>query len=216
MLGRDQRVFRRRRSRAAGAIGDWARAATAANAVRINTRIVTLLVADGLDRIEFGGLHRRINSEQQADADRHAEGDRDGGRGDIRRPAGRRRDDLRQREAEHNSDQAADDRDQHRFRQELTNDVGLACADGAADSDFAGTLEHGGQHDVHDADTADQQRDAGDTDHDDAEDELRPPLLLQQAGGNGDVEIARVLVRGGQNGADDVRGLDRIDVRASL
>jgi hypothetical protein len=40
------------------------------------------------------------------------------------------------------------------------------------------------EHDVHDADTADQQRNAGDTNHHDVEDELRLLLLLQQAGGH--------------------------------
>ncbi len=40
-------------------------------------------------------------------------------------------------------------------------------ADGLADADFAGPLGDRYQHDVHDADAADEQRDAGDAAHDD-------------------------------------------------
>ena len=47
--------------------------------------------------------------------------------------------------------------------------AGTQCA---ADADFAGAFEHRGEHDIHNADTADQQRDAGDAAHDDIEDLL--------------------------------------------
>ena len=91
---------------------------------------------------------------------------------------------IRDSRSRTDADQSADDGDQHGLRQELTNNVGLACTDGAANTDFARALEHRGQHDVHDADAADQQRDAGDTDHDDGEDlNCVRLLLLQQPAG---------------------------------
>ncbi len=46
--------------------------------------------------------------------------------------------------------------------QELTQDVAPACADGQAHADLAGSFRHAHQHDVHDADAADDQRDRPD------------------------------------------------------
>ena len=127
---------------------------------------------------------------------------------------GRPRDHLRQRKRRTAIPiSPPSNRDQHGFRQELTDDVGLPCTDGAANSDFPGAFEHRGEHDVHDADTADQQRNAGDADHDYLEGELGAALLLQQAGGHDDVEIAGVLMGAGQDRLDDAGRFDRIDVR---
>ena len=47
------------------------------------------------------------------------------------------------------------------FGKELPNNVTATGADSATNADFARPLGHGGQHDVHDADTADQQRNTG-------------------------------------------------------
>src|SRR5262249_18775241 len=105
---------------------------------------------------------------------------------------------------------------QHRLSQELTYDIRLACTDCAPDTDFARSLEHSGEHDVHDADTAHQQRNARDTDHDNAEDHLRLLALFQQAGGNHDSQIPRILMRGAQDSAHHVGGLDGIDILADL
>ena len=46
------------------------------------------------------------------------------------------------------------------------------CADGPADADLAGPLGDRGQHDVHDADAADEQADA----RDGAQNDARAPL----------------------------------------
>ncbi len=70
--------------------------------------------------------------------------------------------------------------------QELADDVALPRADGAAHADLARALEHAGQHDVHDADAADQQRDRRDGHHHDVEDALRALLLGEQFGGHDD------------------------------
>src|SRR6185295_6777400 len=164
---------------------------------------ISLLVTDSFDWIELGGLNRRINSEQKSDADGNAKGDDDGCRCNVGRPARRSGDDVSQRIAKRNSDEASDDRDQDGLRQELTNDVGLACTNGAANTDFPGAFKNGSQHDVHDTDAAHQQRDARNTNHDHAEDELRAALLLEQTRWYGDVKIAGVFVRGRQNGIDD-------------
>src|SRR6185295_9967316 len=100
--------------------------------------------------------------------------------------------------------------DHHRLGEKLAHDVALPGADGAADSDLTGALEHGRQHDVHNPDTADQQRDAGDTDHDERENLVGGLLLLQQTGGDQHGEVSRVFVRGGEDGANHTFRLDRI------
>ena len=49
-----------------------------------------------------------------------------------------------------------------RLDQELQQHLPRPRADGQADADLARPLGHGDEHDVHDADAADEQADAGD------------------------------------------------------
>ena len=72
--------------------------------------------------------------------------------------------------------QAADAGEHDGLDQELLGDVAPLGAQGPADADLAGPLGDGRQHDVHDADAADQQRDRRDRPQDDAE---LPRLLLR-------------------------------------
>ena len=65
-------------------------------------------------------------------------------------------------DAEHDADDAADHAQGHRLDQELKQDVAAAGADRHADADLARPLGDADEHDVHDADAADEQRDAGD------------------------------------------------------
>ena len=69
-----------------------------------------------------------------------------------------------------------------------------ARADGPADADLARPLEHRGQHDVHDADAAHQQRDAGDGAHDDVEQALGLAALRQQRLGHDDLVVVDAAV----------------------
>ena len=62
----------------------------------------------------------------------------------------------------------------------------LLCADGSAQPDFIGPFQNRSQHDVHDPDPADQQRDAGDCAHHDIEDALCSLVLFEQLFGNHD------------------------------
>jgi len=56
--------------------------------------------------------------------------------------------DARDEESEDDTDGAASKGDHHGLDDKLTNDVRLACADGAAQADFACALENAGEHDV--------------------------------------------------------------------
>ena len=56
---------------------------------------------------------------------------------------------------------AADEAQHNGLDEKLPEDVMASCADGHAKPDFAGSLGHGDQHDVHDSHPADDQRDQG-------------------------------------------------------
>ena len=71
-------------------------------------------------------------------------------------------DQQRRPDAEPDADEAADDAQQHGLDEELQQDVALPGAERLAQADLAGPLAHADQHDVGDADPADQQRDGGD------------------------------------------------------
>ena len=72
-------------------------------------------------------------------------------------------------------------------------------SDSAAQANFAGALQNAGQHDVHDADAADQQRDGGDGHHDGVEQMLGALLLGQQLGRHHDAEVVGAVMRRIQN-----------------
>ena len=59
--------------------------------------------------------------------------------------------------ADGDPDEAANECQHERFDQELKQDVAAVRADGFAQADLSCTLGHGYEHDVHNADTADQE-----------------------------------------------------------
>ena len=65
-------------------------------------------------------------------------------------------------EPDEHADQAADQRQRQRLDEELAEDVPAPGAEGLADADLAGPLADRDQHDVHDPDPADDERDRGD------------------------------------------------------
>src|SRR5204863_9469924 len=68
---------------------------------------------------------------------------------------------------------------------------------------FASALENGSQHDVHDANAADEERDGGDGHHDGIEKLLGALLLGEELRRDDDVEVAGIAMRGIQDSADD-------------
>ena len=75
---------------------------------------------------------------------------------------GRSSDADRHRISEQDSGNAADEGDGQRFGQELEEDVALAAAERLFHADFARALRHRHQHDVHQADAADAERQRAD------------------------------------------------------
>ena len=62
--------------------------------------------------------------------------------------------------AENEAHETTDDAEDERFEEELEHDVAGAGADGFADADFAGALRNGDEHDVHNANTTDDEGNA--------------------------------------------------------
>src|SRR5262249_121769 len=115
-------------------------------------------------------------------------------------------------EADPGPQAAADARLHYRLDQKLQSDVAALGAQRAADADLARPLRHGRQHDVHDTDAADEQRDAGDENQQHLVATLGPSGLRQpvQRHGDGPVVLGVHL----EDGTDNVAGRpDLVDVR---
>ena len=113
------------------------------------------------------------------------------------------------------ADDAAEQRHGGRFDEELQQDVVAARAERLADADFAGALGDGDEHDVHDDDAADDQRDGGDGCDDGAEavEDVAKQILEGGAGVDGE----RILGTRRQVAADAHDGAQLVhDVRPSL
>ena len=64
----------------------------------------------------------------------------------------------RRGDADGDSNDAAERTERDAFDEKLEQDVAPVRADGHADADLAGALGHAHEHDVHNADAADEQR----------------------------------------------------------
>ena len=60
--------------------------------------------------------------------------------------------------SDNRADQSADDAEHERFGQELQADIGRSGSDSLADADLTRPFGDADQHDIHDADAADDQR----------------------------------------------------------
>src|SRR5271157_422009 len=132
------------------------------------------LVAQSLDRIQVSGFERRnhaadeSNDDQDAGGHHHNEGRNQQldirsigmrGHGAVKGDASDTNgNSVRQGDTGH----PADSRDHQRLGQKLDQNVPLARAQGFFDADLLGALLHRDQHDVHQPDTGDAQRQGAD------------------------------------------------------
>src|SRR5260370_11951144 len=114
--------------------------------------------------IQSCGLHRGINSKEQSHTAGHAQAQKYHAYGNIRGEINKmqqKTDAQRQRYA----DGSAQACERHGFRDELEADIELAGAYGFTNADLAGALSYAHEHDVHYADSTDQQANGYDTHH---------------------------------------------------
>ena len=88
-------------------------------------------------------------------------------------------DQVRRQQPEGHTGQRADQAHQHRLGDELRQDIALARPDRLAHADLARALGDADEHDVHDADATDQQRDRGNHEQEDLVRLLRVLRRLQ-------------------------------------
>ena len=163
--------------------------------------------AKGINRLEIRCLVRRIQAENDAEqrgkqkcTDYKSHTWKNGELLDIRQvhilleltgeheSAERRRGEA----AENNADNAAAAADNRRLDEKLPDNIALACADCHADADFARALGDGYEHDVHNADAADEKRNAGDAAAEQRHEVARGFLLLLGLAVGVGAEIAAV------------------------
>ena len=83
-------------------------------------------------------------------------------------------------------------------------------ADRTADANLARALEHAGQHDVHDPDAADEERDRGERHHDEPEDSLGALLFGEQLRRHDQRVVVGGAVRRVQDASDDAGGAEHV------
>lgn len=115
----------------------------------------------------FNGIEaRRLVGRQEAkdNADQHGEQNRsdDDVPRNEGRPTGEQRDEGGRTPSEQNADDPADERQSHGLDEKLKHDLAPCRPDSHADADFPRPLCNGDEHNVHHADSAHEQRDAGD------------------------------------------------------
>ena len=143
--------------------------------LRLSARArMALCVTQRLDRFAGRGLVRRVIAEEETDCGReqHRNSNHDGMEdGRHARPDG---EDLRCAHAERDACSPADRTQHDGFGQELLKNIRALRADRPAYPDLSSPLHHGDEHDVHDADAADEQGDGSD-DHEHGLENLRRP-----------------------------------------
>src|ERR1035437_6062029 len=122
------------------------------------SRGASSFVAKRLDRVERGRLACGIVAEEHADSRGEADRDEHGRGGHCRTPAGEMGEEQRARISGDESADSAEDAHHDTLDQELRQHIRPSRADRHADSDFTRTFGDGHEHDVHDADAADDQR----------------------------------------------------------
>src|SRR2546427_562523 len=148
---------------------------------------------------------RRHDPERQAHGERHAEGDYHREVRHDRLDARESLDGGAEPAADENSRPTPGDADEHRLAEKLQQDVPPRSADRAADADLPDALQYRREHDVHDADAADDQGNGRDGTEHDVEDRLGTLLLLQQQLGHSDLEVHDRVVAAGEHALDDAR-----------
>src|SRR6267143_6619117 len=138
-----------------------------------------LFVPNRFDGVQPRSFDRRVYSEDQTDGNGNDKSQKNRADGHDGGPPSEPCNDFGHRKSKNYAQQSAGERDQDGLDDELADDVPSPGADGAAHANFAGTLEDGGQHDVHDPDPTDEKGNGSDGNHDGVEELLRAFLLGQ-------------------------------------
>ena len=127
-------------------------------------RVGGLAVAEGLDGIHAAGFEGGVEAADHADADGESDADEDGGGFDDGGifAFGDFGEESKEAEGSAEAEDPAAEADDATFDNDLEEDIAAFGTDGEADADFADAFGDGSEHDIGDADAADDQADAGD------------------------------------------------------
>src|SRR5580698_8224036 len=156
---------------------------------------------------EAGGPHRGIQSGDSADDEGGAQTAVEGHGGDLHRPVLAHRVDDGRHRADDGAGQAAEDRQEHGLGQELLGDVAPGGTQGPTQADLGAALQDRDDHDVGDADAADEEGHGAETEEQYVIDPLGGHLGLQDVrriADRHDVGVGRV----GGDGQDGRHGVD--------
>ena len=128
-----------------------------------------LFVLEGGYGVEAGGGVGGQGAEDDADQDRGGERCERTEPGDGDLDVGEDADADGDGEADDGADEAAGEREEDGFGEELQADFAAGGAEGLADADFLDARLNVGEHGVHDADAGDDERDGGGQQEDDGE-----------------------------------------------
>src|SRR5688500_5644973 len=123
-----------------------------------------LFTSERLNGVERCYARGWVRAKEQADGSGDADPENDRPEFQRRRQRWQRGEDDRQREPEEDADEAAESRQRHRLGEHLRHDVAALRAERLPQADLTRPFGDDHQHDVHDDDTADQQRKGDDAD----------------------------------------------------
>src|SRR2546427_684635 len=138
-----------------------------------------LLVSQGLDGVQAGRLPGRIKAEEDSYGPGKAKGNEDRFRLDQEVPLGEVGNAVGTGQTEADPDQPSDEGQADGFHQELAQDVSAPGPNCHPQTNLPSSFRHRNQHDVHDPDAADQERDRGDGGQEHGQDPRRLFLGLQ-------------------------------------
>ena len=114
-------------------------------------------MSEGFYGVHVGGADGGVESEHDADKSGDGEGEYGGPGFDDGGLVGEVGDEGGYADAEEYAESTAGAGEQDGFDEKLEDDVASFCAEGASDTDFAGAFGDAGEHDVHDADAANDE-----------------------------------------------------------
>ncbi len=118
-------------------------------------------VTEGVDGVFAGGFDGGIDAKDEADDDGSGESDHEDIDVDVRVKRSNNRKKEGEDIAKGEATDAAEGREDEAFKEEFLEDVTGGCTDGFSDADFAGAFGDRDEHNIHDADAADDEGDAG-------------------------------------------------------
>src|SRR5216110_1638852 len=148
-----------------------------------------LLVTQGLDRVQTGGLSGRVVAEEDSHSARKTKGNEDRLGPDEGAPFGEIGDAVSPGHPKADPGKAPDQGQGDGFHQKLAQDVSAPGSDCHPEANFPGSFRHRNQHDIHDPDSPHDERDRGDGGQEHRQDPRRLFLGLENLGEASEPEV---------------------------